>query len=89
MDQVHFYELLQRIGDRITKQNTWYRQALELGLKVAIAFHYYAAGDSYQSLMDSFIGTHNMISKIMLGVSNAIVAEVAMDVISCSTTPQE
>ena len=89
MDPAHFYELLQRLGDRITKQNTWYRQALEPGLKLSIALRYYATGNSYQSLMYSFRVAHNTISKIVLEVSNAIVAEFAMEVISCPTTPQE
>ena len=41
MEPHRFYELLQRIGDRITKQNTWYRKSLEPGLKLAITLRYY------------------------------------------------
>ena len=80
MDPAHFFELLHRIGDRITKQNTWYRQALEPGLKLSIALRYYAAGDRYQSLMYSFRVAHNAILKIVFEVSNAIVAGFAMEV---------
>ncbi|XP_041376478.1 uncharacterized protein LOC121388977 [Gigantopelta aegis] len=89
MEPARFYELLQRIGDRITKQNTWFRKPLEPGLKLSIALRYYAAGDSYHSLIYSFRVAHNTISKIMLEVSSAIVAELAVEVISCPMTPQE
>ena len=36
MEAARFYELLQRIGDRTTKLNTWYRKPLEPGLKLSI-----------------------------------------------------
>ena len=83
------YELLQRIGDRITKQNTFYRKTLESGLKLAITLRYYATWDSYYSLMYSFRVVHNTISKIVLEVSSAIVAEFAVEVISGPTTSEE
>ena len=78
IEPARFYELLQRIGDRITKQHTFYRKPLEPGLKLAITLRYYATGDSCHSLMYSFRVTHNTISKIVLEVSSAIVAEFAV-----------
>ncbi len=36
MDPAMFQEILQCLGDRIRKQDTWFRKALELGLKLAI-----------------------------------------------------
>jgi hypothetical protein len=89
MEPARFYVLLQRIGDRIKKQNTWFRKPLEPGVKLSIALRYYAAGDSYHSLMYSFRVAHNTISKIVREVSSAIVAEFAVEAISCPTTPQE
>ena len=89
IEPARFYELLQRIGDRITKQNTFYRKPLEPGLKLAITLRYYATGDSYHSLMYSFRVAHNTISEIVLDVSSAIVAEFAVEVISCPTTSEE
>ena len=59
------------------------------GLKLSIALSYYAAGDSYHSLVYSFRVAHNTISKIVLEVSSAIVADLAVVVISCPLTPQE
>ncbi len=51
MDPAMFQELLQHLGDRIRKQDTWYRKALELDLKLAITLRHLAAGDNYHSLM--------------------------------------
>ncbi|XP_041366976.1 putative nuclease HARBI1 [Gigantopelta aegis] len=87
MEPAQFYELLQTIGDRITKQNIWFRKPLEPGLKLSIAFRYYAEGDSYHSLMYSFRVAHNTISKIVLEVSSAIVAELAVERNGSFSTP--
>ncbi len=50
MDPAMFHKLIQCLGDRIRKQNIWYRKALRPGLKMAIKL---VAGDNYHSLMYS------------------------------------
>ena len=46
--------LLQRLTQRLTKQETRLRQPLDPGLKLAITLQYLATGNSYQSLSHSF-----------------------------------
>ena len=83
-----FYELLQRLGPRLTKQDSWYRKALNPGLKLAITLRYLASGDSYHSMMYGFRVAHNTISGIVREVCEAIIAEYANEVVSCPTTPE-
>ena len=42
MDPRMFHELLQRIEPRISRQDTWYRKALDPGVKPAITLRYLA-----------------------------------------------
>ena len=45
-----FDEVLERVGPRIAKQRTWYREPLEPGLKLAITLRHLASGSKYASL---------------------------------------
>ena len=83
------HELLVRLGDRISKKDTWYRKALEPGLKLAMTLLYLGAGDNYHSLMYGFRVAHNAISLIIRDVCEAIIEEFAEEVIACPTTPEE
>ena len=47
VDPEMFQELLARLGPRIAKKDTWFRKALDPGLKLAITLRYLATGDSY------------------------------------------
>ena len=89
MQPAMFQELLAKVGPRITKQDTFWRKALEPGLRIAITLRYLATGNSYKSLMYGFRVAHNTISNIIPEVCEAIIAEYAEDVISCPTTPEE
>ena len=57
-----FMELLHRVGPRIEKHDTFFRKALQPGLKLAVTLGYLATGDSYKSLAYSFRVTFNTIS---------------------------
>ncbi len=54
MDPPMFQELIQCLGYRIMKQDTWFQKALEPGLQLAITLRHLATGDNYDSLMYSF-----------------------------------
>ena len=84
-----FNELLNRLGERITKKDTWYRKALDPGLKLAITLCFLATGDSYHTLMYGFRVSHSTISLIVREVCEAINEEFAAEVVQCPTTPHE
>ena len=55
MEPAMFDELLHRIRPRIAKQDTWYPQAIDPGLKLALILRHLATGDTYTSLSYDFI----------------------------------
>ena len=73
MDLVMFDELLNSVGPRITKKNTWYRQATEPGLKLALTLRYLCTRDSYSSLANNLRVRHNTISLFVPEVCGAVV----------------
>lgn len=84
-----FKELVERLTPRLTKTDTFYRKALSPGLKLAITLRYLASGDNYHSMMYAFRVPHNIISKLIREVCDAIIAEYAEEVIEGSTTEQQ
>ena len=89
MDEFTFKEILHRVTPRIQKQDTFYRQALEPGLKLALTLRYLASGDSYHSLMYSFRVPHNTISKVVREVCEAFVEEYASELIEAPNTEEQ
>ena len=61
IDPLMFQELLTRIAPRIVKKGTWFRKALDPGLKLALGLKHFATGDSYKSLMYGFRVPHTTI----------------------------
>ena len=55
-------EVLARITPRITKQDTWWRQALDPGLRFACTMRHLASGDSYSSIKWDFRVPSNTMS---------------------------
>ena len=84
-----FCEMEQRLSERLTKKDTWYREALKPGLKLAITLRYLASGESYKSLMYGFRVPHNTISLFIPEVCEAIIDEYSDEMISCPTTQEE
>ena len=89
MDYETFHEILQRIEGRITKTPNNYRTPLSAGIKLAITMRYLATGDSYHSLMYGFRVAHNTISKVIIQVCEAIIAEYAEEMVPCPTTAEQ
>lgn len=65
-----FDEILQRVGPRIAKQNTFYRNPLEPGLKLAITLRHLASGAKYRSMQYGWRVPHNTISVFIPEVHN-------------------
>ena len=89
MDPAMFQELLNRLGPRITKQDTIFRKALHPGLRLAITIRFLATGDSYKMLMYGFRVSHSTICLLVRQVCQAIFDEFHDEFVSCPTTAQE
>jgi len=88
MEPRMFQELLDRVGPRLLKKDSFWRKALVPGLKLAITLRHLATGDSYQSLMYAFRVASNTISSFVPEVCEAILAEYQEEVISTPSTPE-
>ena len=75
IDRDTFHKILTRVGPRIEKQDTFWRRALEPGLKLAITLRYLATGNSYKSLQYGFRVVFNTISIFITEVCQAIIDE--------------
>ena len=84
-----FDELLNRVAQRIQKNDTLWRKSLELGLKLAITLRHLAAGDNYPTLHFGFRVSRNTISTFIPELCQAIVEEYKDEVISCPTASNE
>ena len=88
VEQQMFQELLHVIGPRITKNNTWYRQSIYPGLRLAITLRYLDTRDSYRTLMYEFWVPHNTIGGIVRDICEIIVSMYAEGVIKIPTEPE-
>jgi hypothetical protein len=82
-----FQEILLRIGPKIQK-DTFFRRALDPGMKLAITLRYLATGDSYKSLVYGFRVASNTISILIPEVCEAIIEAYAAEVVDCPTSPE-
>ena len=89
MEPAMFDELLHRIRPRKAKQDTWYLQAIDPGLKLVPTLRHLATGDTYTSLSYDFRVNNCTISTYVPGVCTAIVEEYKYEVIPCPTTSEE
>ena len=70
-----FDELLTRVGPRITKHNTNYREALDPGLKLSLTLRHLVSGTKYHSMSYGWRVPHNTISLLIPKVCQAIIDE--------------
>ena len=73
MTPTDFEILIQSIGPNIRKQDTKYRAAIPVALRLAMTLRYLASGDSYTSLIYTFRISKQSISEIVPVVCNAII----------------
>ena len=86
MDPAMFKEVLQRVGLRIEKYDTWYRKSINPRCSRAITLRFLATGEKYRSLMFGFRVAHNTISVIVRQTCDAILAEYGDKVMQCPHT---
>ena len=75
-----FDELLQRIGPKIQRRNTNYRDPLDAGLKLALCLRFLATGDSYPSLQSAFKVAVASCGNTVMEVCRALVDELKDEV---------
>ncbi len=81
--------MVERLTPIISKQDTNYHKALDLGLKVAITLQYMAIGDSSKSLQYGFRVAYNTICLLIAEVCAAIFESYHEEVIQTPTTPED
>ena len=93
MERAIIDELLHRIrsrpGARIAKQNTWYRLAIDPGLKLALTLRHLTTGDTYTPLSYDFRVNNCAISAFVSEVCTAVVEGCKDKVIPCPSTSEE
>ena len=88
MEPHMFQELLARVGPRLEGQDTFWRKALEPGLKLALTLRYLASGDTFKSLQFCFRVAHNTICQLVGPVCEAIIAEYSDELFTLPVTPE-
>ena len=83
-----FKDLVKRLTLRLRKEDTWYRDSLEVALKVAITLRHHATGNNYTSLMHLFYVPQNTTSILAQDVCLAIWDEYGDEVVSIPTTAE-
>ncbi|XP_022177570.1 uncharacterized protein LOC111038674 [Myzus persicae] len=76
MSPTDFENLLQKIGPRISKQDTYFRSPISAQDRLSVTLRYLATGDSYTSLQYVFRISKQSISLIVPDVCTAIVEEL-------------
>ena len=84
-----FDELLARVGHRITKQHTWYREPLDSCMKLALTLRHLASGSKYASMKLGWRVPHNTHGQSFLRgeVCQAIIDEYMDESMISPTTP--
>ena len=80
-----FDELLTRVGPRITKGHTSYREPIEPGMKLALTLRHLACGSKYASMKFGWRVPHNTQSLLVREVCQAIIDEYLSEVMNCPT----
>ena len=83
-----FLDLVERLTSGLPKEDTWYRDFLEAGLKVAITLWHLVTGDNYKSLIYLFYVPHSIISSLVWDICQAIWDEYGDEVVSNPTTAE-
>jgi hypothetical protein len=83
-----FDELLERLTQRLEKEQTFMMTPLSPGLKLALTLRHFASGHTYSAMKFSWRVPHNTISVVVREVCQAIIDEYLDELMTCPTTPQ-
>ena len=89
IDEDMFDEIVERVRPLIQKQTTWWREPLDVGLRVAITLRYLATGDTYKSIGYAFRVAPNTICDVVPETCRAIITAYADEVLRLPKTPLE
>ena len=84
-----FFEMMEKLQDRLLGIDTNMRNALSVGNKLACVLRFLATGNSYQDLHFCFRMSASSISKYVPIVCRAIIDVYSPEVMKCPATPEE
>lgn len=89
LDQCLFLEIVERVRPLIEKQTTWWREPIDVGLRVAITLRFLATGNSYKSIGYAFRVAPNTISELVPETCRAIITAYGHEVMKLPETPED
>ena len=84
-----YNDLLERVGPRLQKKTTNFKEPICPGLRLSITLRYLATGETYRSLCFNFRVPHNTISGIISETCKAIYEELRDEFMPCPKSPEE
>lgn len=88
LDKDLFNQIVERVRPHLQRETTFWREPLDVGLRVAITLRFLATGNTYRSIGYAFRVAHNTISKLVPETCRAIVAEYGDEVMQLPDTPE-
>ena len=89
MDMATFNELVRRVGPRIQKKHTTFREPISVVQRLLLTLSYLAEGGMYRCKKFLSRTPHNTMSKIVKETCDAIYNEYEDEYLHCPTTPPE
>ena len=88
IDEATFNEIVDRVRPLIEKQTTWWREPLDVGLRVALTLRFLATGETYASLGYAFRVASNTLCEVIPETCRAITAVYGDEVMQMPDTPE-
>ncbi|XP_025200465.1 protein ALP1-like [Melanaphis sacchari] len=86
MSRFQFNTLYLKIKNKISKQNTQFRESIPAKEKIGVCLRFLSTGDSYQTIAFSFRLGHSTVQGIVIEVCDAIILKLKEE---CIKTPQK
>lgn len=89
VDPALYQEIVQNLTPALEKEETVMREALPVGLRVAITLKYLCTGDTYAGISHLYRVSRSSICNVIEEVCDAIHAHYAEEVLQCPDEPQK